>query len=210
MIILIVGGSGSGKSEYAEKYLLRHSEGKSPKEKKRLYYLATMAAGDEESRQRIARHQQMREGKGFETIEVAIHIEDAMAQIREIEAAQTGSGGKIASPERGRLILLECLSNLAANEMFGIGDGRQVESDKEDMGKRILEGLLFLEKHTDLLVIVSNQIFDDGVPYDKETTEYIRLLAELNIAIAKKAETVIEVTGGLPNILKGEKEQPCM
>ena len=61
MLHLITGGSGSGKSRYAEGEILKLGPG-------RRIYIATMYPYDEESRQRIARHRAMRAGKNFETI----------------------------------------------------------------------------------------------------------------------------------------------
>lgn len=68
MIVLVIGGSGSGKSEFAENICMEL-----PAEEKR--YIATMQAFDEESRARIAKHRKARSGKGFETIEQGTHLE---------------------------------------------------------------------------------------------------------------------------------------
>ena len=68
-----------------------------PAEEKR--YIATMQAFDEESRARIAKHRKARSGKGFETIEQGTHLETVCLP-----------GGCTA--------LLECMSNLVANEVF--------------------------------------------------------------------------------------------
>ena len=59
MMVLIIGGSGSGKSAYAEEYIGRLS-GKSNK-----YYLATMQVFDEEGKKKVARHQRLQKNKGF-------------------------------------------------------------------------------------------------------------------------------------------------
>ena len=64
MVTLILGGSGSGKSAFAEDYIIKHNNGG------KTYYLATMQSGDDpETRKRIERHQMMRNEKGFLTIE---------------------------------------------------------------------------------------------------------------------------------------------
>ena len=63
MFVLITGGSGSGKSEYAEGLALKLEPGKK-------LYLATMMVWDEEGRKRVSRHKKMREGKRFETVEI--------------------------------------------------------------------------------------------------------------------------------------------
>ena len=53
MITLITGGSGSGKSAYAEKYICRVSNENGYKEK---YYIATMQVFDDEGQRKIDRH----------------------------------------------------------------------------------------------------------------------------------------------------------
>ena len=62
MLVVVTGGSGSGKSAFAEDRVLSFGES-------RRIYIATMQAFDEESHRRIRRHRRMRSGKGFETIE---------------------------------------------------------------------------------------------------------------------------------------------
>ena len=66
MFHLITGGSGSGKSEYAESEVERLAHLTESEEK---YYIATMFPYGEETLQKIRRHQQMRTGKGFVTLE---------------------------------------------------------------------------------------------------------------------------------------------
>ena len=61
MFILVIGGSGSGKSEYAEALACE--------EKGTRYYIATMQPFGEETLARIKRHRDMRKEKGFVTIE---------------------------------------------------------------------------------------------------------------------------------------------
>ena len=60
MITLVLGGSGSGKSAYAEHLL----DGKTNK-----YYIATMQVYDAEGEKKVARHRRFRAGKGFVTME---------------------------------------------------------------------------------------------------------------------------------------------
>ena len=58
MITLIMGGSGSGKSAYAEDYALAQA-GESSK-----YYIATMQIYDAEGQRKVERHRKLRAGKG--------------------------------------------------------------------------------------------------------------------------------------------------
>lgn len=92
MLTLVIGGSASGKSEYAESLIL-----KSPSRPR--YYLATMQIFDEECRARVARHRLMRAEKAFETIECPVNL------------------SSVHLPEPGA-VLLEDLGNLAANELY--------------------------------------------------------------------------------------------
>ena len=61
MRILLTGGSACGKSTYAETLATRLDS--------ELYYIAAMKPYDDEAYAKIARHREMRSGKGFETIE---------------------------------------------------------------------------------------------------------------------------------------------
>ena len=65
MVALVIGGSGSGKSAWAEELAcsLRAREG-GP-----LLYLAAMDPAGEEGRRRVERHRALRAGKGFLTLE---------------------------------------------------------------------------------------------------------------------------------------------
>ena len=93
MMILILGGSGSGKSAYAETELLRLAKQNNCKK----YYIATMQIWDEEMQAKVDRHHRLRQGKGFTTIEQPTELEQAASQM-EPEAA----------------VLLECMSNSLA------------------------------------------------------------------------------------------------
>ena len=68
MMTVVTGGSGSGKSAFAEDKILSFGPGER-------FYIATMHPYDEESHKRVARHQRMRAGKGFETVECYTGLE---------------------------------------------------------------------------------------------------------------------------------------
>ena len=86
----ITGGSGSGKSEFAENIAMKLGG--------KMLYVATMKPYDDECLKRIERHRKMRDGKGFRTVECYTDLSEIT------ESADT--------------ILLECMSNLTANMMF--------------------------------------------------------------------------------------------
>ena len=109
MLHIVYGGSASGKSSYAESFALSlQGDG-------RLLYIATMypykwntTEIDPETMQRIERHRAMRADKGFDTVECYRHVEHIVAKRQDV-------------------LLLECMSNLLANEMY-------LEPDSDDGG----------------------------------------------------------------------------
>lgn len=178
MLTLVSGGSASGKSEFAESLVVNSGC-------ENRWYLATMLPYDEECHRRIARHRQMRAKKGFETLEVPY----ALQQLELTEPMQSGCA------------LLECMSNLVANELFcPQGSGEQTE-------EAILRGVERLVSGCAQVVIVTNELFSDGVRYDEGTEEYLRLLGRLNQAIAARADYVYEVVAGIALCLKGEDKR---
>ena len=62
-----------------------------------------------ETEQKILRHRQMRNGKGFETLECFTDLK---------KLVQTEPGFRADAAEEGICVLLECMSNLTANELY--------------------------------------------------------------------------------------------
>ena len=185
MITLVLGGSGSGKSAYAEHLL----DGKTNK-----YYIATMQVYDAEGEKKVARHRKLRAGKGFITIEQprAIGEVDFPEGAQQAEEISDGAGQNVK--KLPRCALLECMSNLVANEMFS---GEEIVPE-EEVVRQILQGIKILATNVDELVIVSNNVFEDGISYDATTQAYIRALGRINTGVAALADTVTEVVVGIP------------
>ena len=170
MLILVSGGSASGKSKYAEDLAARTPPGER-------IYVATMRVWDEESRRRVERHRAMRAGKGFRTEERPVHLDHMPVPA-------------------GSVVLLEDLSNLTANEWFG-------PEGPEGAEARVLSGVRRLKEAAACMVVVTNELFSDGVAYDKETADYLAALTRLNAAVAAEADRVYEVVCGIPVCWKG-------
>ena len=64
--------------------------------------------------------------------------------------------------------------------------------------QEILKGIHHVLSHTEHLVIVTNEIFSDGIEYDPETTRYQQYLGEMNCELAKLADVVVEVVYSIP------------
>lgn len=91
-----------------------------------------------------------------------------------------------------RVILLECMSNLTANELFDVG------GSGEEICRRIMAGIRHLQNLAKHLIIVTNEVFSDELNYDPDTLGYIRLLGRINRLLAEQAGRVTEVVYGLP------------
>ena len=143
-----------------------------------------MIAWDEECRERIRKHRKMREKKNFMTIECPVDLLKAEV------------------PARSRC-LLECVSNLAANEMYR----RDMEDPENGAMERILEGIRMIRKNADFLVVVTNDVSGDQGPYSEETEAYRKLLGGINCALAREADEVYEVICGEPVMVKKKKRE---
>ena len=109
----------------------------------------------------------------------------------------------------GRAVLVECMSNLAANEMYreDVGMESCAELRAAQAGERILRGLRLLAKAARDLVVVTNEVFGDIKLTEEETAAYQRLMGRLNRELFSMAGEVWEVVCGIPVQLKGKKEQ---
>lgn len=186
MLVLVTGGSGSGKSEYAETRVL--DAGEMPR-----YYVATMEPSGEEAKARIRRHREMRAGKGFETMECACRLE------------------RLHVPARGAL-LIEDLSNLVANELWSA----QGRGFVPGLAKLVCEEIFRLEAEHELVVVVGNDIHRDCCAPGGELVRFGELLGACHRLLAARAAEVTEVvcgialhmkTGGAPRVTgKGSPE----
>lgn len=179
MIHLITGGSGSGKSAYAENTVLSNCASVQDGWRKYIY-IATMKPYGEETLKKIERHHRLRAGKGFETVECYTDL------------------STLSVPENSG-VLLECISNLAANEFYR-EDGTL--HDEQETLKRITEGVRHISKQTQNFVIVTNEVSSDINGYSEETKQYIALLGAVNQRLARMADKVTEVVYGIPVTVK--------
>lgn len=173
MLVLVTGGAASGKSELAERILCQLADGKT------MLYVAAMENEGEEAQRRIARHRALRAGKGFTTLEHA----------KRFDRLQVPAGYPAA--------LFECMSNALANEMFS------PEGAGKSWKQSIVSGIDRLCTACTHVVVVTNDIFADGVTYDEWTMHYLYALGELNQLLAQRADCVVESVFGIPVMRKG-------
>jgi len=179
MRYLIYGGSGSGKSSFAENIVTNIDS-------KTKIYLATMQVYDEEGRKKVKRHQDIRKDKGFSTVEAPNDFD----KHDELTGEYIGDS----------TVLLECMSNLVANEMFG---GEQDLSGQPDLvSEKVLKDIESMAKNVEELVIVTNNVAEDGIEYDDSTMAYIKALSDVNVGLTSIADVVTEVVVGIPVPIK--------
>lgn len=192
MMELVSGGSGSGKSAYAEDLICAVHRSictsvEDPGQTPPLYYIASMVNYGEETEEKIAAHRQQRAGKGFQTLEwhtgLAQHL--------------TGAGSPVT---QGSCVLLECISNLTANEMYmEDGAGRNTV-------EAITEGIRILKEKCAYVVVVTNDVFAESVMDSKEMKEYKRVLGQINRNLAQMADRVTRIVYGVRCPVSGMDE----
>ena len=165
MTVLVLGPNGSGKSVYAEKLAASLSVGE-------LYYIATMIPYGDEGSARVERHRKQRESMGFVTFEEPV----CLSGIRLSQKA---------------VVLLEDVSNLLGNALFGSGGGVDVFKDITDMCGKC---------RASILVSIGGLAVTGE--YDAGTQGYIEEQNRLNNMLFDYADAVVEMHGGRPDIVK--------
>ena len=187
MMELVTGGSGSGKSAYAESVICgKHRLLCETTENAPLYYIADMVPYGRETEKKIEAHRKMRAGKGFATLEWYVDLP-----------------GKISAPDspelKGSCVLLECVSNLTANEMYEPAGAQNTGGDTPES---VIKGVRMLKERCAHLVVVTNDVFRESVTDSEEMTAYKGNLGMINRALAEMADQVTEVVFGVPVCIK--------
>ena len=177
MIMLLVGGSKSGKSMSAQRYskVLENKDGD-------LYYLATMKPSDLEDNLRIEKHLLDRKDWGFITIEKHRDLQDIVDKFNNKDT-----------------ILLDSVTSLVTNEMFFCDNFISNVSDK------ILKDIKIIAKKVENLIIVTDYLFSDSIIYDDYTEAFRREMGRLNINLTRISDIVIECAFNNEIIHKGKK-----
>ncbi len=183
MMVLIVGGSKSGKSSLAQDIAVRLA-GEQPR-----YYIATMISHDAEDDERIARHIADRAGMGFETLE----------QGKNLPALLSGSN------PRGTF-LLDSVTALLSNEFF---PPEKNYAPDFQAGARVREDILQLSRSVSNLVVVADDLFRDAACYDDITRHYRKALADILRGVARESDAVLEMTVGNVTVHKGGNPICC-
>lgn len=181
-VVLILGGVRSGKSSLAER--LAGEMGR------RVLYLATAEALDEEMRQRAAAHRLGRPAR-WETVEEPLDPARVVAEL--------GPGKDV--------VLLDCLTMLVSNLLLrAVGDGGRVVKGAAAVEEEVLAAVNDLVAATRRvgvkLIVVSNEVGMGVIPEHPLGRVYRDVLGRANQGLAAQADVVCLMVAGLPWVLK--------
>ncbi|WNR43592.1 bifunctional adenosylcobinamide kinase/adenosylcobinamide-phosphate guanylyltransferase [Paenibacillus roseipurpureus] len=179
MAVLVTGGARSGKSSFAEKLAMHRNQ--------RGIYIATCLAEDEEMKERVGLHQQMRLQAGFpwETREEPYALVDELNKLQE-------SG-------EGAVVLVDCLTLWLTNWLLYYEASSYAA---EHVGKRIDELVQAVASHPGQVILVTNEVGDGIVPEYPLGRQFRDLAGRMNQRLAAVCEEVFLVTVGIPVELK--------
>lgn len=166
-LIFITGGVRSGKSSFAEQYVMNEQANRN-------VYIASGMAVDMEMKERIQRHQDDRENYPVEwvTIEQPRHFEQVVPQINP------GDG-----------VLWDCVTTWLANELY--------ESQMDEVEMLLFEAIDQLLEKAKVLVIVSNEVLDEPVSKYEYTALYQEWIGRLHQKLVAKADHAFEMEYGI-------------
>ena len=166
-IILITGGARSGKSSYAEKLALSLSPNP--------VYMATARVWDEEFRQRVIRHQEVR-GPEWTNLE----------EEKELSRHDVS----------GRVVLIDCVTLWCTNFFFDLQGhvDSSLKAVKEEFNRFTAQDATF--------IFVTNEIGLGGTSENELQRKFTDLQGWMNQYIAAQADEVIMMLCGIPLKIK--------
>ncbi len=179
-VILVTGGSRSGKSDYAR---LRGEALEGARA-----FVATCPVVDEETAERIQRHQQERSPDLWDTIEEPVKLKEV-----------------ILGADNYSVILVDCLTlwiNNLLHEAYMSGD----TVSEDYVVSRANELLEACSTHQGTVIFVTNEVGWGIVPENALARQYRDLVGRCNRVLSAAAHEVVLVAAGIPLVLK--KREP--
>ncbi|PYF03073.1 bifunctional adenosylcobinamide kinase/adenosylcobinamide-phosphate guanylyltransferase [Ureibacillus chungkukjangi] len=176
-LIFITGGVRSGKSAFAEDYA---KELYQKFERKNLYYIASGVAFDREMTERIKRHQADRKKAAIQW--KTIEIQDEVVFSEVIYPANS-------------VILWECITTWLSNVLYKTEQLDSIERiiEIEKYIKTLKKQLLQWTKDGAIVILVSNEIFDEQSSTYSEVNYYRSLLGILHQWIVHHSDEAYEM-----------------
>jgi adenosylcobinamide kinase / adenosylcobinamide-phosphate guanylyltransferase len=177
-IILVTGGSRSGKSEYAQKVAEMLPGPRA--------FIATCPMIDSEMQFRINKHQEVRRGRGWETIEEPLKIETVIGNAQKFNA-----------------LVVDCLTLWINNLLYEAHKTGKFISES-DIADRCRDLLAASQAHPGTILFVSNEVGMGIVPDNPLSRLYRDLVGRCNQIIAGASNRVVLLISGQPLELKKE------
>lgn len=222
MMVLITGGSGSGKSAFAERVACalaaRDARGDAHARAENGGRTRGVADGSAPAGAPASHGAAGRSRAGslvyLATMEDIVNpngTRPAAARIARHRAQRAGRGFETVECPRNlgdlefsgdETVLLEDAGNALANELFAPG----VPFAPLRAAARSEDGIAHVARTCRNLVVVTNEVGADMLCASAETRAYVRALGRLSCRMAARADVVCEVAAGLPNVLRGASE----
>ena len=198
-LIVILGGARSGKSAFAER--LAANSGRS------VAFIATATAGDDEMRERIARHRASRP-KGWHTLEEPLGLARAVHRAAEL----------------ADVLLLDCMTLWLGNVLLHESGRREKDEEAEvefhttgglfdEVALKEIEALLSAVKllgPNKTLIVVSNEVGLGIVPAYPLGRLYRDTLGYVNQRLAQAADRVYLMVAGMAVDIKRLHEEASL
>ncbi len=173
---VVTGGSRSGKSTFAEKFVTKLG--------KKIAYIATAEILDDEMKNRVALHQQRRPSN-WKTFESPYNADETIKQIRE---------------EKFDTILFDCVTIYLSNLICSL------EKPEYDIVKNSIDKLIFTAEEFCLsggnIVFVTNEVGSGIVPENALARVFRDFAGLVNQNLADHAEKIFLVVAGIPIDIK--------
>lgn len=175
-LILVTGGSRSGKSRYAQD-MAESMNGE-------LCFIATAEGGDGEMIARIEAHRQMRDATRWLTAEEPL---DVCSVVRAHQLCGC--------------FLMDCATLWVSNIMFAAEQKGELFAE-EQMRTKVDQLVQAYHEHRGSLIVVTNEVGMGIVPENALARRYRDLVGTCNQLLAFHADRVILVSCGIPVTLK--------
>jgi len=171
-LVLVIGGARSGKSSFAEKFVLNYGS--------KCAYIATAEILDEEMAERVQQHRLRRNDNRWINFEAPYNAEDKIAE----------------AGDAADCILFDCITLYLSNLMYGKNAPESFEEKCLYVKNEIEKLLLFAKKTNKIVVFVSNDVGGGIVPANQMAREYRDVAGWVNQQIGNEADSVYYVLAG--------------
>lgn len=190
-IILVTGGSRSGKSAFAQQLAESLSATR--------IYLATCPVVDGEMAERIEKHRRDRQDRHWLTIEEETDLAGALDRgVRK--GREEGEGNK----QREGVILVDCLT-LWINNLLYQAERQGASLSEEDIVAVSQEVLQAGRSYEGTTIFVSNEVGLGIVPDHFSGRLFRDLAGRCNQVFAREADAVVFMVSGIPMWIKGKE-----